>query len=658
MKHFASLLLFILSFPILAWSQDADDLPYGTYPDPKAPDGYYFTHQIIDLTVHRDRSIDVSEYIVANFLVPSHGIYRTIPKRFWAQRDVSEMQDGSKFEMRYNAEEISNLEVSDPFLPEDIDSLLDIRIGSADKMIEGRHPIRLNYTLTIPNDDRVDASDLFFHSIVGSGWDCSTDTVLFEIHFDDELPADFKSQLKVLCGPEGDEENKVKQILYVKDNHNLVGQYYDLKPNEALTIYLPLPDGFFDKGKTPIWYYLAWGMSIITLLMVLYLICLEVKGDEPVTKVVSFRPSQGLTSADVGSIVDSSIDDIDLLSLLPWMAAEGYISMTVEENGKTRIDLGKNELPSDAPNYVRSIYQGLFAKGNTFYIDKPTAAFGNKWFNAKQQLKAKYGSKLLDNTNMAKIMLAILSFAITYGFAQVSPEGVVMSLVMILLLTMELLFFLAWRLWKSFINFRNGCIAAFVSLIAIQILFIVFLTGTGVYIMAIYRIGDTYLPFNWLLGVGIATALVVMFASRLKRLSPLRRKYIGEVLGLKEFMHTAEKDRLAMLLNEDERYFYRILPYAMVFGMVDEWAKKFDGLTVQKLKEFSNLATSAMHNLLRSKDMNQLAEKSQIAAIPKTNVRRSSGHYHSSSGGSYHSASHHRSGYSGGGSGGGGGRRW
>lgn len=671
MKHLFSMLFMALCLPILSWAQEYSTVEpeIATEPDEElstrhTPNGYYFSLQIIEMKVHRDRTMEITEMLRANFLEQSHGIFRAIPKRFWAKRDVSVAQDGSDYEMRYNAVEIDDLEVSEEFLPEDNDSILAIRIGSADVLIKGPHTYKITYTLTIPNDDRVDASDLFFHSIIGSGWSCPTDTVFFKVEFDDEIPAASLDSLKIFCGPEGKEDNLADQVLLRKENRLLKGYYFGLKELEAITVYLPLPDGYFDKGKIPFWHTLAWIFAAITLLIALFLLYQEIKGDDPVTQVVTFRPSKGLTSADIGSLIDAKVDDIDLLSVIPWLAAEGHIVMNQSQKGKTIITRGNKELPSDTPEYIRCIYDGFFNKKEEFFIDKPGRSFGEKWNKAKRLLNKKYDVGLVDKTSGTPLAIMAICFSLTCCFASVPPNKGSVLLGVGMMLIFEYFFYRKWKSIIKLIRFKEGFLKGCGSLLIIHLLVLAIFTGTGTYLASIIVNDDYYLPKWILLSVGAIVAIVIMFNLRLHRISPLRRRHLGEILGLKEFILTAEKDRLEALLKEDERYFYRILPYAMVFGLVDKWAAKFDALTVVPVPEFGNTAISGMQSLLNSQDMKQFASRSSYAAIPTSSSSGGSGWSssswsgHSSSGGSYHSSSSHSGGYSGGGSGGGGGDRW
>jgi uncharacterized membrane protein YgcG len=56
---------------------------------------------------------------------------------------------------------------------------------------------------------------------------------------------------------------------------------------------------------------------------------------------------------------------------------------------------------------------------------------------------------------------------------------------------------------------------------------------------------------------------------------------LGDIVGFRNFILYAEKDRLEALLEEEPNYFYDILPYAQVLNVTDKWEKKFAALTVQ-----------------------------------------------------------------------------
>lgn len=617
---------------------------FGQYVD-KAPDGYFFVLQDIEVTVHENRTYDIQEHLLTYFTEQSHGLYRSIPTRFWVSRDVSALQDSSQWEMRYNSVKISNLNVSEPFQPESGDNLLDVRIGSPDVFVNGPHAYDISYTLTLP-DDRVAYADLFFHSIVGTGWTCATDSVHFTVHFDKEVPETSLAQLTVLAGAEGNDTDCARSVITYRDSHTLKGSIRDLKPYEGLTLNMPLPEGYFLAGSTPVWVYLSWAAAIITLLLLIRTVLLEMQTEAPVPTVVTFHPIKGLTSADMGSLVDGSVDDIDLLSIIPWFASEGYLA--IERRGDD-IYLNKlRPLPEDAPQYQQILFnEAFFHGGNTTFQVKSSAAFGTKWEKAKDALTKSYDGKLDEYAGRQKPLLwAMFTFALLVFFNQVEPDAWVTGGVVHVFSLLLFAFYPSVKSQFQSLSF-NGCANLVASLFSGCVMSAIVLVFAGLILVAPGMYSDTYIPssvpttLSWLL---LAT---IVFSPRLLRYTAFRRERLGEVRGLQEFIRTAEQDRLRMLLDRDETYFYRILPYAVAFGMVDEWAAKFKDLTVQPTNGYYNTDVSHISRLVAPSHYMSHVHKSVSAA---TAAR-------SSSGGSRSSGSH-RGGYSGGGSGGGGGRRW
>ena len=81
--------------------------------------------------------------------------------------------------------------------------------------------------------------------------------------------------------------------------------------------------------------------------------------------------------------------------------------------------------------------------------------------------------------------------------------------------------------------------------------------------------------------ITIAASTVTMFAASVT-LCPTAYKIevSGKLLGLRNFIEKAELDRLERLIGDNPSYFYRVLPFAYVFGLTDTWAKKFETLAV------------------------------------------------------------------------------
>lgn len=55
---------------------------------------------------------------------------------------------------------------------------------------------------------------------------------------------------------------------------------------------------------------------------------------------------------------------------------------------------------------------------------------------------------------------------------------------------------------------------------------------------------------------------------------------LSELKGFRQFIKMADLDRIKMLIEQDPKYFEKTMSYALAFGMLNKWAKKFDALNI------------------------------------------------------------------------------
>ena len=120
-----------------------------------------------------------------------------------------------------------------------------------------------------------------------------------------------------------------------------------------------------------------------------------------------------------------------------------------------------------------------------------------------------------------------------------------------------------------------------------------------------------------------------------------------KLLGFKEFLTSVEKDRLQEFLKQDQNYFDKVLPYAIVFDIADTWKDKLAGLDIPPPTWYSGAYAANNFNTLMF--MNSLDRSMNAMTNTFYSAPSSSG----SSGGSFGGG-----GFSGGGFGGGGGSSW
>jgi uncharacterized membrane protein len=156
--------------------------------------------------------------------------------------------------------------------------------------------------------------------------------------------------------------------------------------------------------------------------------------------------------------------------------------------------------------------------------------------------------------------------------------------------------------------------------------------------------GDPY----WLPVALISSGIITIgFGIFMTKKTQRGNELYQQLAGFKEFIQKVEKDRLAAFLKEDEHYFDKVLPFAIVFDVADTWKDKLKGLDIPPptwyVGDYDGFNTSMFLGSL-DHSMNQMTEN--FYSAPSNS---------SSSGSSWGGSS---GGFSGGGFGGGGGSSW
>lgn len=169
-------------------------------------------------------------------------------------------------------------------------------------------------------------------------------------------------------------------------------------------------------------------------------------------------------------------------------------------------------------------------------------------------------------------------------------------------------------------------------------------TGLGVALVA----GALSYTLGTLLGAGLVTAplvaaggLLAAGATWMPRRTAAGSELLRRVLGFRNYVAAAETHRQAF--NEQRNIFASYLPYAMVFGCVDKWAKALESLDLPPQEQGWYVGSTPFHGVAFSNSMRGMASEfsSAITSTP------------GGSGGSGFSG-----GSAGGGGGGGGGGSW
>ncbi len=234
---------------------------------------------------------------------------------------------------------------------------------------------------------------------------------------------------------------------------------------------------------------------------------------------VRFRPPDGLRPAQLGVLVDEQVDPVEVSATVVDLAVRGHLQIEETTTGRFRkktdwiLRRAIPEEPDMRLPYEQLLLDELFAGGD------------------EQQLSALEGSWA---GSYAKVAEALYDDAVARGWFPRSPA-------------------------KTRARWAGIGIAGLVVAVALTVALIRWTT------------------VGLLAGPLLLTPVALLLASgAMPHRTAKGSQRLDEALGFREFIRTAEADR--MDFAEREQLFLAYLPYAVVFGATDRWARTFAAL--------------------------------------------------------------------------------
>lgn len=539
--------------------------------------------------VHADNTWDVTEIIHVDFKKPRHGIFQYVEQKY-------NVELGGK-ECEYFAPatdiKVMHHKYKNTYLQHDRFTV--IRIGDTDKELEGKVVYSIEYTLHFP-DDGFKGGDVLFTSVLGAMCENYIKEFNYNITFDEPLPAAFADSLRIYSGKLGKKENSLNVSCKVVSQNNISGSAANINHHNAITLYANMPEGYWKGTTHPVVLEVKWLgywlmsslISFPTLLVILVCILFVIvlvkllrnRGKEKPIPVIEYSAPDGISSAEVGYIIDLSVDVEDLTSLIVWWASKGYLSIeeVAPEEGKGKkmddnpeIILHKiKDLPEDAPEYQQKFWKVFFDKKDSIAISKMGKKF-KQIDSAKTALKHKYKEeKSLQEFN-GTLFLYLFGFLFLAVFAilvccwsQESYEllftwiAVVVLGAMQNLITADSKYVDSWK--KKLVNYS---------------IMLGYFCASLIVVLLVIDVGSPRCPNIVLYGITLMSWILILLGPSLQRDTPYRIELMSRLLGFREFINTAEVPMLKAMVDENPNYFYDVLPYAIVFGLSDKWCKRF-----------------------------------------------------------------------------------
>lgn len=592
-----------------------------------------------DIFVRNDGTIDVTETIVYDFGPESRrGIFRYIPVEYsYDGEKPKDAVEGSKFSRvtPFSLDEVSRDGNSDEnYETFEEDSNLVIKIGDPDVTLTGFHTYEISYSLQA-FINIFDQHDELYLNVTGNGWDVPIINTRATVTVEG---ASQDTQYQTLCFQGATGSTLTCSTDAVLQNGETIFEQGELLANSGMTIALAIPENIIEPqplilkenwtfasnfriNTVTIFGFLATlllGMGIVLLLLYkrgrdqryvgsaidaamgnLTGKAEKVPLFEDKTGTVEFVPPDKIRPGQIGVLIDEQADDVDITATMIDLAVRGYIHIGEKQEEYSTFLGNKN---TQVQYWIRKTKE--FANDETLYSyerDLLSALFSSKDAFYLTELTPSQGNKIYE------IRESLYKEVQWQKWFSIRPDK-------------------ARNRWKGI-----GTTAVVVSLALI-------------FVAQYFKLGFIAL------GLIVPAILLRLLYKRMPSRTARGTAMASRVLGFKKIFDAGEGERQAFA--EKANLFIEYLPYAIVFGCAQKWAKIFEDLGFDEeqlgVRSFYSgnglFSAIALNNAIGSFSNSSMGTLSTLHAQANRSYSSGSGGF---SGGS-----------SGGGGGGGGGGSW
>lgn len=567
--------------------------------------------------------IKVTEIMKINYLgIDSTGFYRDIPVNGGARvKDVKvegvELLHGNTVPFKVT------VEGSD---------FLTVDIGDKTAKYNQSETYRLTYAYCISN--RTVKNGMLPLNPVGTGWDCAIKHAEVKLI----LPDGYESAVRYV-GPKGYAASDMNFTTVMENGRLVLTTSQDnLKAYNGITFDLTFKKGAINPYSDFTPYIFVIAAAGLILLIVLVKVLFFSKNR--LTPVVNFEPPEGLDPLMMGKLIDNKVNSEDVTSLIFYWADKGYLKINLDNKYDPILIRIKN-LPATATDYEQIVFSRLFQNGDSVH----TASLNNSFYITYERATAMVNAK-------AKGLYSSLSIGVSIVFALLG--GILLGLAPLILalsdISHTLIYFYGFiGMIPAIVIYGLAETIAYNSIknrgkknaLYLASLFAIVLICSLLYALLLPGLIMAFLPKFLLCAISLAVVCTSVII--ISRTTEYNRK-LSEIVGFRNFILAAEKDRLEKTLESDPQYYYHILPYAQVLNVSDIWEDKFKGLTVAPPAWATGMSFDVFDFMIVSSVIRNSAFGISRGMVSRPSSSGSNG-FHGSFGG-----------HSGGGFGGGGGR--
>lgn len=538
--YFISIFLTICIFPV---SIKAEDTEYTLFNS--------------DITINKDRTIDVKEEYNIYFISDTKTINRILDS------NIEEIRPNNSSLLINSV--IDNIKSDKKIKINKKSSITNVSMNVNRKQDEiGEYSLKYKVNLgkdTSPNYDE------FYYDIV-SNVNSTISSLVFSITLPDNI-----DPKKVKFSVDGKYKISDDDLTVDYVDNKIIGTYNPLlEKNQKFSIRIEFENGYF-IGATDNFNYLNYLFLVLPIISFIVVIILwtkygfKNKMNVRLSKDVPYK----FDPAEIGYLYKGCCEEMDLVSLLVYLANKGYLKIVENDDG---YKLGKSNSfkfvklkDYDENNAAQKIiFEHLFRENDVAELENIEYHFAEKLMRAKSLLQNEDNYKKLFFTDVNfKKLISLILIIISVFLVNFKPLVILTNTYYLPIILVIVLMF------GMYILFLSN------TTLVLKILFGLLNIGAFIY----FEVGAV-LNQPKLLTIYIVGMIIILISLIIYKNLPERTKYgnkvLGDIYGFKMYLETISEKEMKERLENNSNFYYDMVPYAYVLDSFDIWIKKGIGL--------------------------------------------------------------------------------
>jgi len=471
-----------------------------------------------DIQVNNDSTLTITETITANFSQEEHhGIYLLVPTNITKE-------DGKTESVRFDLISVTD-ENGNQLQYQESHSIgqIEVKIGNPNIMVQEPKTYIVKYEISNGLDLSGEDHDQIYWNVISSEWEVPILKAEAKLTLPSTLTIQDQIGTECYAGfAESTEEDCTYQVSEINKINFWTNE--QLNPYEGVTILVSFPKGLVAQPSKLIWIIKDyWPAIMVPIVFIISFMLWRKHGkDKKVGTIVpEYEPPQNISPIEASILIDNRVDVSDISAIMIDLAIRGFINIEETESKVLGIFNSKEYT-------LHRINRNNEPSLKRFERTLLSSIFGTEYLKKLSDLKNKFYAEI------PRLTEEIFASAMEQKLFVKAPH-------------------------KQ--QFKYALIG---------FLFLFF----GIPSLAILSSSRSGLTLA--LSLVISGILIIIFGLYMPKKTDGGHELYKHLLGLKMYIETAEKDRIQF--HEKEKYFERLLPYAMIFRQTDHWAKQFEDI--------------------------------------------------------------------------------